>query len=91
MGNDFNKKGLNLNKNIRCNCLNKCGQDKIVILSGNGNEKVYDISDEDSTTTNFALSKKDIVERIVKNDTLDICYNNFSLILDKIEEIINLK
>ena len=91
MGNDFNKKGLNLNKNIRCNCLNKCGQDKIVILSGNGNEKVYDISDEDSTTTNFALSKKDFVERIVKNDTLDICYNNFSLILDKIEEIINLK
>ena len=59
MGNDFNKYGLNTSESLRCGCRNKCGNDKIAILSGNGDEKVYNIDDEDETTTNFALSKKD--------------------------------
>lgn len=90
MGNDFNKIGLNVAEAKRCNYRNKCGSDKIVILSGCGDEKVYDIADDDGTTTNFALSKKDFVDKIVSDDTKQISYNNFSLILDKIEEIINL-
>lgn len=90
MGNDFNKIGLNVAEGKRCNYRNKCGNDKIGILSGCGDEKVYDIADDDGTTTNFALSKKDFVDKIVSDNTKQISYNNFSLILDKIEEIINL-
>ena len=90
-GNDFNNIGLDLKNKKRCNCRNKCGNNKIVILSGTGDEKVFDISDEDSNTTNFDLSKKDFVEKIVNDDNRNISYNNFSLIFDKIEEIINLK
>lgn len=90
MGNDFNKIGLNTAESRRCGYRNKCGNDKIGILSGCGDEKVYDIEDEDGNTTNFALSKKDFVEKIVSDDTKQIDYKNFSLILDKIEEIINL-
>lgn len=91
MGNDFNKYGLNTSESLRCGCRNKCGRDKIAILSGNGDEKVYNIEDEDETTTNFALSKKDFVEKIVNDNTKNISYENFSLILDKIQEIINIE
>lgn len=87
MGNDFNKKGLNLKDSKRCEKRNKCGEGKIGILSGCGDEKVYDISDEDGSTTNFALSKKDFIEKIVKDENRKIDYHSFSLIFDIIEEI----
>lgn len=90
MGNDFNKLGLNVSNGKRCDHRNKCGRDKITILSGCGDEKVYSIEDEDGSTTNFALSKKDFVEKVVNDNTKKIGYKNFSLILDKIEEIVNL-
>ena len=89
LGNDFNKKGLNIDKEIRCDCLNKCGKDKISVLSGSGNEKVYKITDENSNTTNYALSKKDFVEKIVTDSTKKIDFSNFSLIFDLISKIIN--
>lgn len=88
MGSDFNKIGLNIIEKKRCGDRNKCGENKICIISGNGNEKVFDINDDDGQTTNFALSKKDFVERIVADESREICYQNFSLILDKIKEII---
>lgn len=90
MGKDFNKLGLNVSNGKRCDYRNKCGKNKITILSGCGDEKVYNIEDEDGSTTNFALSKKDFVEKVVNDNTKKIGYKNFSLILDKIEEIINL-
>lgn len=90
MGNDFNRIGLNTAESKRCDHRNKCGKDKIGILSGCGDEKVYDINDEDGTSTNFALSKKDFVEKIVKDESKGIDYHTFSLIFDKIDEIENL-
>ena len=90
MGNDFNKQGLNIDNSKRCNIKNKCGSESIAILSGCGNEKVYDISDEDGSTTNYALSKKNFIEKVVKDESKKIDYHAFSLILDKIEEIDNL-
>lgn len=90
MGNDFNKQGLNISNSKRCNIKNKCGTESIAILSGCGNEKVFDISDEDGSTTNYALSKKNFIEKVVKDESKKIDYHAFSLILDKIEEIDNL-
>ena len=51
---------------------------------------VFDISDEDGSTTNYALSKKNFIEKVVKDESKKIDYHAFSLILDKIEEIDNL-
>ena len=90
MGNDFNKIGLNIKENKRCDNRNKCNKYSISILSGCGNEKVYDISDEDSTSINYALSKKDFVDKVIKNKKNNINYTSFSLIFDKIEKIENL-
>lgn len=88
LGNDFNKIGINQKDGKWCNCRNKCGSEKITILSGSGDEKVYDVKDDEGKDTNYALSKKDFVEKIVCNENISY---NFSLILDKIQEIINLK
>lgn len=89
IGKDFNNIGLNIQEKRRCSNRNKCGENKIGVISGCGNEKVYDITDDNETTTNFALSKKDFVEKIVKDRTKEISYKNFSLILDKLVEILN--
>lgn len=91
MGNDFNSIGLNIQAKKRCDNRNKCGKDKIAILSGCGNEKVFNIEDENENSINYALSKKDFVEKIVDDDEKKIGYENFSLILDKIEEIIKIR
>ncbi len=86
-GNDFQSTGLNKALNKRCNKKEVCGNDKIRVLSGSGQEKVFDLDNEDNNSTNYALSKDDFFEKIIKlNNNVDL--TSFKLILDIIKEIV---
>lgn len=95
-GDDFQKTGLNLELGKRCN--KKCdkggkgvvGPNRIRVLSGSGDEKVFDIENDDDQSTNYALTKDGFFERIINNDDNDIDMSKFGLILDIIDEIISL-
>lgn len=89
-GNDFQTTGLNTVIKKRCNKKSSCGSNKIRILSGCDEEKVYDIDNEDNNSTNYALTKNDFFERIICDDSNNIDMTKFSLILDIIAEIINI-
>ena len=88
-GNDFQTTGLNNTIKKRCNRKNCCGIDIIRVLSGCEQEKVYDIDKEDDKSPNYALTKNDFFEKIIK-DNNDIDMTKFNLILDIITEIINI-
>lgn len=88
-GNDFNIKGINDNTHKRCDNRNECGPDKIRVLSGAGNEKVFDLASYDDNDTNYALTKESFFEKVINDDSNDIDFSSFNLILDIIKEIIN--
>ena len=89
-GNDFQKTGINIETKKRCNKKECCGNDNIRVLSGTGQEKVFDLDNESNESTNYALSKDDFFEKIIK-PSADIELSKFNLILDIIHEIINIK
>lgn len=88
-GEDFNKKGINVASKKRCDNRNVCGSGMIRVLSGLGNEAVYDL-DKDDDLINYAMNKEDFFEKIINNNCDDINFTPFNYILDIIKEIINL-
>lgn len=86
-GNDFLKNGNSKDLTKRCNKKNVCGDSVIRVLSGSSEEKVFDIDEEENNGVNYALSKDDFFENIIKPDN-DIDLTSFHLILDIIKEII---
>jgi len=89
-GDDFQTSGLNPQLNKRCNKKEVCGADKIRVLSGADQEKVFDLDNEDNNSTNYALTKDDFFEKIINNDENDIDMTQFNLILNIIKEIVDL-
>lgn len=89
-GNDFQKTGINVQLNKRCNKKDVCGENIIRILSGCGQEKVFDLDNEDNNSTNYALTKDDFFEKVINNAENDIDMSKFNLILNIIKEIIDL-
>ncbi len=89
-GNDFLKNGNSIDLTKRCNKKSVCGDNMIRVLSGSSEEKVFDIIEEDNNGVNYALSKDDFFEKIIKGDT-NIDVNSFNLILEIIKEIIEEK
>lgn len=89
-GNDFQKTGINVQLNKRCNKKDVCGENIIRILSGAGQEKVFDLDNEDNNSTNYALTKDDFFEKVINNEENDIDMSKFNLILNIIKEIIDL-
>ena len=86
-GNDFLKNGNSKDLTRRCNKKNVCGDGVIRVLSGSSDKKVFDIAEEENNGVNYALSKDDFFEKIIKiDDNIDL--TNFHLILDTIKEII---
>lgn len=89
-GNDFQTTGINVNLKKRCNKKSVCGKNIIRVLSGEGEEKVFDLDNEDNNSTNYALTKEAFFELIVNDSKNNIDMNNFNLILNIIKEIIEL-
>lgn len=89
-GNDFQKTGVNVQLNKRCNKKDACGEGKIRVLSGAEQEKVFDLDNDDNNSTNYALTKDDFFEKIINNDNNNIDMLKFNLIFDIIKEIISL-
>ena len=88
-GNDFNRVGLSPKLGKRCDNRNECGSDKIRVLSGSDNEKVFDLSTDDNLV-NYALTKNSFFDMVIENNKEMIDFSPFCLILDIIHEIINL-
>ena len=86
-GNDFQKTGVNVQLNKRCNKKDVCGEDIIRVLSGSDQEKVYDLDNDSNSSTNYALTKDEFFEKVVNNDENDIDMTKFNLILNIIKEI----
>lgn len=89
-GNDFQKTGINVELNKRCNKKDACGEGKIRVLSGADQEKVFDLDNEDNNSTNYALTKDDFFEKIINDDNNNIDMSKFNLIFNIINEITNL-
>lgn len=89
-GDDFQKTGINVTLNKRCNKKEACGENIIRVLSGSDQEKVFDLDNDDNSSTNYALTKDDFFEKIINSSDNDIDMSNFNLILDIIKEIIEL-
>lgn len=89
-GNDFQKTGISVLLNKRCNKKDVCGENIIRILSGCGQEKVFDLDNEDNTSTNYALTKDDFFEKVINNAENEIDMSKFNLILNIIKEIVDL-
>ena len=85
-GNDFQTTGISVPLHKRCNKKGVCGESFIRVLSGADQEKVYDLDNESNESTNYALSKDDFFELIVKTSDIDL--SKFNLILDIIKEIV---
>lgn len=87
-GNDFKTTSNSLDLTKRCNKKDFCGETKIHVMSGCGEEKVYAIDNEDNNSINYALTKNDFFEKIIRPNN-DIELSKFTLILDIIKEIID--
>lgn len=87
-GNDFQKTGLNIHINKRCNKRDACGEDKIRVLSGSAQEKVFDLDNDDNNSINYALTKDDFFEMVINDENNKIDMSKFDLILSIINEII---
>ena len=91
MGCEFFDAGVSLDKMYTCRKLEKCGVDKINIIDGENESKVYKIDDlGKKDRTNYALSKMNFAKSIC-DDEIKISkrsYNNFILIFEEIKNII---
>ena len=88
-GDDFNKKGINIDTKKICDNRKVCGSGIIRVLSGLGNEAVYDLGKDDDLI-NYAMNKEDFFEKVVNNNSDCIDFTPFNNILDIIKEIIEI-
>lgn len=63
-GNEFDDDGFSLDNELFCRNKNKCGLDKIGIIDGQSNSRIYQIKDK--TKTNIALSKMKFADLILQ-------------------------
>ncbi len=66
MGNEFDKYGINAEKNLFCEKRNACGSDKIKIIEGSNGERVLPLNNTEKGP-NLALSKMEFASRILQN------------------------
>lgn len=89
MGCEFNKNGLSNDKEYMCLDRKSCGQDKICIIDGQSEKKVFRISDTEEN--NLALSKMMFADAIYKekDEMKNINFSEFKLVFDIIKQIID--
>ncbi len=90
LGYEFDTHGRSLEKNGKyCTNIKSCGENKIHIIDGNDNNKVYDaLSEKD---TNYALSKMNFANKVLAKeapfDQMD--FSSFKDLFSVIREILN--
>lgn len=91
MGCEFDKDGISFDKKYICLDRHSCGENKIKIIDGQSEKRIYEISD--SHKTNLALPKMDFAEAVYKHkdEMKEIDFSAFHLILDIIQDIENLE
>lgn len=87
LGNEFDATGISLDKTLFCVDRNSCGPDKIRVIDGTSEKRVFCIQDD--TKTNLALPKMEFAERVLDHapEYANIDFSSFSLIFDIIKQI----
>lgn len=87
MGQEFDEYGISNDKKYMCTDRNSCGKNKINIIDGQSEKRVFLI--EDDKRTNLALPKMDFAEAIYtgREEMSNIDFSEFHLIFDIIKRI----
>lgn len=87
MGNEFYPTGISVDRQLNCTALNSCGLDKICIIDGASNKRVYYVQGDQNI--NLALPKMEFANKILENspEFSNIDFSSFSLIFDLIKKI----
>ena len=87
MGNEFDSVGISLDGQLFCVDRNSCGPDKIRIIDGTSDKRVFCIQGD--RKTNLALPKMEFADRVLGNspEYSNIDFSSFSLIFDLIKQI----
>ena len=90
IGNEFDKNGINYQKDILCEKKSVCGEDKINIIEGSSGEKVIRLSN--SASGNLALPKMEFATRILeKSEPFDkFDFSSFVPLFSIIKKILDL-
>ena len=87
MGNEFDSIGISVDGQLCCVDRNSCGPDKIRIIDGTSDKRVFRIQGD--RETNLALPKMEFADRVLGNspEYSNIDFSSFSLIFDLIKQI----
>lgn len=87
MGNEFDSVGISVDGQLCCVDRNSCGPDKIRIIDGTSDKRVFCIQGD--RKTNLALPKMEFADRVLGNspEYSNIDFSSFSLIFDLIKKI----
>lgn len=87
MGNEFDSVGLSVDGQLFCVDRNSCGPDKIRIIDGTSDKRVFRIQGDRGT--NLALPKMEFADRVLGNspEYSNIDFSSFSLIFELIKQI----
>lgn len=87
MGNEFDSVGISVDGQLCCVDRNSCGPDKIRIIDGTSDKRVFCIQGD--RKTNLALPKMEFADRVLGNspEYSNIDFSSFSLIFDIINKI----
>ena len=87
MGNEFDSVGISVDGQLCCVDRNSCGPDKIRIIDGTSDKRVFCIQGD--RKTNLALPKMEFADRVLGNspEYSNIDFSSFSLIFDIIKQI----
>lgn len=89
LGNEFDTTGISLDKTLFCADRNSCGPQRIRVIDGTSEKRVFRIQDDEKT--NLALPKMEFAEGILskKPEYSNVDFSSFSLIFDIIKQICN--
>lgn len=89
LGNEFDATGISLDKKLFCVDRNSCGPDKIRVIDGTSEKRVFCIQDDQKA--NLALPKMDFAEGVLSKrpEYSNVDFSSFSLIFDIIKQICN--
>lgn len=89
IGNEFDSTGISIDGQICCVDRNSCGPDKIRIIDGTSDKKVFRINGD--REINLALPKMEFADRVLGNspEYSNIDFSSFSLIFDIVKQICN--
>lgn len=87
MGNEFDSVGISVDGQLCCVDRNSCGPDKIRIIDGTSDKRVFCIQGD--RKTNLALPKMEFADRVLGNspEYSNIDFSSFSLIFDLVKQI----